>query len=95
MSNYPPGAEHDPSAPYNQTDDDGLCIYCDRNEIEEIAMYEAKQMALEMNMGMRDGQESFDYHDFFDTCFQKEMDSRSECKQCYLDNHADDWEDDI
>ena len=52
-------------------------------------------MALEMNMGMKDGQESFDYHDFFDTCFQKEMDSRSECRQCYLDNHADDWEDDI
>jgi len=52
MSNYPMGAEHDPSAPYNQSEDDGLCIYCHSKE-------------------------------------------RSECRQCYLDDHADDWEDDI
>ena len=30
MSNYPPGAEHDPSAPYNQTDDDAV-----RKEMEK------------------------------------------------------------
>ena len=95
MSNYPPGAEHDPNAPYNQTDDDGLCVYCDYREIKEIAIERAKEEANRMNGGLKDGQESFDYHDFFDACFQAEMDARSECKQCYLDNHADDWEDDI
>lgn len=95
MSNYPPGAEHDPRAPYNQKDDDGLCVYCDYRAIEEIAIAKARDKAIEMNMGLKDGQEAFDYHDFFDICFQEEMDSRSECRQCYLDNHADDWEDDI
>lgn len=41
MSNYPPGAEHDPRAPYNQKDDEltewcpsgvkGCCVCC--NEV--------------------------------------------------------------
>lgn len=94
MSNYPMGAEHDPSAPYNQNDD-GLCIYCDYEAIRDIARDNARAMAREMNAGMKDGEESFDEDDFIDTCFQTEMDSRSECRQCYLENHADDWEDDI
>ena len=25
---YPPGAEHDPRAPYNEPDGDGECAYC-------------------------------------------------------------------
>ncbi len=33
--------------------------------IEEIAIAKARDKAIEMNMGLRDGQESFDYHDFF------------------------------
>lgn len=28
MSNYPTGAEHDPRAPYNETEDKNACLYC-------------------------------------------------------------------
>jgi hypothetical protein len=93
MSNYPPGAEHDPRAPYNESDD--LCIYCDYDLIRDIARGEAQEIADKMNAGLKDGQEAFDSDDFYDSCLQEEMDSRSECRQCYLDNHAEDWEDDI
>lgn len=94
MSNYPLGAEHDPSAPYNQNDD-GLCIYCNSAEIKAIARDKAQSIADEMNKGLLDGQESFDSDDFYDACLHDEFDMRSECRQCYLDDHADDWEDDI
>jgi len=48
-----------------------------------------------MNKGLGDGQESFDSDDFYDACLHDEFDIRSECRQCYLDDHADDWEEDI
>ena len=95
MSNYPPGAEHDPSAPYNQSDDDGLCIYCHSKEIQAIARDKAEDIANAMNKTLLEGQEAFDYDDFYDACLHDEYDARSECRQCYLDDHADDWEDDI
>lgn len=95
MSNYPPGAEHDPRAPYNQTDGDALCIYCDSAEIKAIAREKAQKVADEMNKGLQDGRESFDADDFYDAILHDEFSIRNECKQCYLDNHADDWEDDV
>lgn len=95
MSNYPMGAEHDPSAPYNQSEDDGLCIYCHSKEIQAIARDKAQSIADKMNEALGDGQESFESDDFYDACLHDEFDMRSECKQCYLDDHADDWEDDI
>lgn len=95
MSNYPPGAEHDPNAPYNQSDNDGLCIYCNSEEIKSIARMKAENIANLMNESLRDGNESFDSDDFYDACLHDEYSARSECKQCYLDDHADDWEDDI
>ena len=95
MSNYPLGAEHDPSAPYNQSDDDGLCIYCDSAEIKAIAGEKAQEIANKMNEGLGDGHESFDSDDFYDACLHDEFDARSDCRHCYLDDHADDWEDDI
>ena len=95
MSNYPPGAEHDPNAPYNQADNDGLCIYCDSGEIKSIARDKSQRIADLMNAGLKDGQESFDSDDFYDACLHDEYSARSECKQCYLEDHANDWEDDI
>lgn len=95
MSNYPLGAEHDPSAPYNQSEDDGLCIYCHTKEIQAIAREKAQSIADKLNEDLGDGKESFEYDDFYDACLQDEFDARSECRQCYLDDHADDWEDDI
>lgn len=34
---YPPGAEHDPRAPWNQVDDWGMCILCDQDLTEDEA----------------------------------------------------------
>lgn len=95
MTNYPMGAENDPRAPYNQTDGDDLCIHCNYDEIAAIARDEAKEIAIQMNRGLPDGGEAFDSDDFYDACFQDEMDARSQCRNCYLEEHADDWEEDI
>jgi hypothetical protein len=94
MSNYPLGAEHDPTAPYNQSNNDGLCIYCDSKEIQLIARRKAQGIADKMNQTLGDGQESYNEDDFYDACLHDEFDMRNECKQCYLDDHADDWEGD-
>lgn len=93
MSNYPAGAEHDSSAPYNQPDNDGLCIYCDQEEIEAIAKSEARKIADMHNEAFVD--QIFSEDDFYDVCLQDEMRVRNACKTCYLESRADDWEDDI
>jgi hypothetical protein len=95
MSNYPAGAEYDSRAPYNQSGTDDLCIYCDSKEIEFIARSQAQDIATRMNAGLLDGQESFIDDDFYDACLQDEFESRKQCKQCYLEEHADDWEEDV
>lgn len=95
MSNYPLGAEHDPSAPYNQSDSDDLCIYCHISDIRHIASEKAEEMAERMNAELGDGRESFDSDDFYDVCLEEELNKRTMCRQCYDDDQEDDWRDEI
>lgn len=94
MSNYPMGSSSDPNAPWNKGED-RLCMYCDRNELEVIATNKAILMAKEANSTITNEDDYKSDNDFFDICLQEEIDNCNSCRVCYLEDHADDWEDDI
>ena len=94
MSNYPEGAEHDPSAPYNDKGISDMCVHCDYDELKEIAKDNAEVRAYEWNKYKSIDEDSATYEDFYDECLQKVMDEASECKQCYFENY-DDWREDV
>ncbi len=92
MSNYPLGAEHDPKAPWNELHE--YCPYCDTAELGDIARDMAAEKAEEANKSIANPDEHMTEDDFYDECYQKVHDESSLCRQCYLDDHADDWRDD-
>jgi hypothetical protein len=54
----------------------------------------ASSKAEEANKSIANPDEHMVEDDFYDECYQKVMDESSLCRQCYLDDHADDWRDD-
>ena len=92
MSNYPEGAEHDPSAPWNQLHE--YCPNCDTKELAEMARSEARDRANEANKTIADPDEYMVEEDFYDECYEKAMDESRLCTQCYLEDNEDDWRED-
>jgi hypothetical protein len=92
MSNYPIGAEHDPSAPWNELHT--YCTYCDTKEMGQIARSMANEKAAEANESITNKDEHMSEEDFYDECYEKVMDESRLCTQCYLEDNADDWRED-
>jgi hypothetical protein len=80
----------------NPPDDKPLCIYCDADEIREEAIQKARDRAKEYNIENPASQEDEKTEDdFLDECLEELNDEYGECKSCYLEDHADDWDDDF
>jgi len=93
MSNYPLGAEHDPKAPWNELHE--YCPYCDSREMEIMASEAASEKAKEANKTIVNPEEHMSEDDFYDECYQEIYDGSRLCAQCYYEENADDWRDDI
>ncbi len=80
----------------NPPDDKPLCIYCDAEEIIQEARELASDRANEYNMENPASEEDEKIDDdFFDDCLDELQSEYGVCKSCYLEDHADDWDDDF
>ena len=80
------------SSPENK----GLCIHCDADEIRAEARQLASDRAKQFNMeNPAPKDEEKDEDDFYDDCMDELHDEYGQCKSCYLEDHADDWDDDF
>jgi RNA polymerase subunit RPABC4/transcription elongation factor Spt4 len=93
IGNYPEGAQHDKKAPWNNAHE--YCPYCHTIELAEMARDEARSKANEANKTIANPDEHMSEEDFYDECYQKAMDDSRLCTQCYLEEHEDDWREDI
>ena len=79
----------------NPPEDKSLCIYCDADEIRQLASELASDRAKEYNMeNPAPKEEEKDEEDFYDDCLNELQDEYGMCRGCYDEDHADDWDDD-
>lgn len=82
-------------SPINPPDDTPLCIYCDADEIAELARELASDRAKQYNIEnpASEEDEMID-DDFYDDCLDEVQSEHGMCRECYDLDHADDYRDD-
>ena len=89
MSNYPEGAANDPNAPYNDRGISGMCVYCDIDELREIARDNASEMAHDYNKSKAFDEDEAVDDDYYEECLEKVLSEANYCRQCYFEDYEE------